>query len=62
MEGTRKMTKVLVLYYSAYGHIEQMAEAVAVGVREASGDATIKCVPARVRPRLGAPGGYRPLA
>jgi NAD(P)H dehydrogenase (quinone) len=28
------MTKVLVLYYSAYGHIERMAEAVAEGVRE----------------------------
>lgn len=39
------MTKVLVLYYSAYGHIEQMAEAVAAGVREAGGEATIKRVP-----------------
>ena len=28
------MTKVLVLYYSSYGHIEQMAEAVAAGARE----------------------------
>ena len=27
------MTKVLVLYYSSYGHIEQMAEAVAEGAR-----------------------------
>ena len=30
------MTKVLVLYYSAYGHIETMANAVAEGVREAA--------------------------
>ena len=30
----RVMTKVLVLYYSSYGHIETMAEAVAEGVRE----------------------------
>jgi NAD(P)H dehydrogenase (quinone) len=27
------MTKVLVLYYSMYGHIETMAKAVAEGVR-----------------------------
>jgi len=27
------MTKVLVLYYSSYGHIERMAEAVAEGAR-----------------------------
>jgi NAD(P)H dehydrogenase (quinone) len=38
------MTKVLVLYYSAYGHIETMAEAVAEGVREAGATATIKRV------------------
>jgi NAD(P)H dehydrogenase (quinone) len=28
------MTKVLVLYYTAYGHIEKMAQAIAEGVRE----------------------------
>ncbi|MFP5406281.1 MAG: flavodoxin domain-containing protein, partial [Gammaproteobacteria bacterium] len=28
------MAKVLVLYYSSYGHIETMAEAVAEGARE----------------------------
>jgi NAD(P)H dehydrogenase (quinone) len=28
------MSKVLVLYYSSYGHIEQMAETVATGARE----------------------------
>jgi NAD(P)H dehydrogenase (quinone) len=39
------MTKVLVLYYSSYGHIEQMASAVAEGVREAGSEATIKRVP-----------------
>ena len=31
------MTKVLVLYYSSYGHIETMAEAVAQGVRSVEG-------------------------
>ncbi len=39
------MTKVLVLYYSSYGHIETMATAVAEGVREAGGEPTIKRVP-----------------
>jgi NAD(P)H dehydrogenase (quinone) len=41
-----RMTKVLVLYYSAYGHIETMAEAVAAGAREVAGtEVTIKRVP-----------------
>ena len=39
------MTKVLVLYYSAYGHIEKMAEAVAEGAREAGAEVDIKRVP-----------------
>jgi NAD(P)H dehydrogenase (quinone) len=39
------MTKVLVLYYSSYGHIERMAGAVAEGVREAGAEAVIKRVP-----------------
>ena len=39
------MTKVLVLYYSSYGHIERMADAVAEGVRQAGADAVIKRVP-----------------
>ena len=40
------MSKVLVLYYSAYGHIEKMAEAVAEGARAVPGtQVTIKRVP-----------------
>ena len=40
------MTKVLVLYYSSYGHIEQMAYAVAEGAREVAGvEAVVKRVP-----------------
>ncbi len=39
------MSKVLVLYYSAYGHIETMANAVAEGVRSAGSEAVIKRVP-----------------
>ena len=39
------MAKVLVLYYSSYGHVEAMAGAVAEGVREAGLQADIKRVP-----------------
>ena len=39
------MAKVLVLYYSTYGHIEKMAGAVAEGAREAGGSVDIKRVP-----------------
>lgn len=39
------MTNVLILYYSSYGHIETMAQAVADGVRSAGATATIKRVP-----------------
>lgn len=39
------MTKVLVLYYSSYGHIEKMAESVAAGAREAGAEVSIKRVP-----------------
>ena len=39
------MAKVLVLYYSAYGHIEQMANAVAEGAREAGAQVDVKRVP-----------------
>jgi NAD(P)H dehydrogenase (quinone) len=39
------MAKVLVLYYSSYGHIETMAEAVAEGARETGAHVDIKRVP-----------------
>lgn len=39
------MAKVLVLYYSMYGHVETMAEAVADGAREAGAAVTVKRVP-----------------
>jgi NAD(P)H dehydrogenase (quinone) len=42
------MSKVLVLYYSAYGHIEAMAKAVAEGAREAGAKVDIKRVPETV--------------
>lgn len=42
------MAKVLVLYYSTYGHIETMAQAVAEGARNAGAQADIKRVPETV--------------
>lgn len=39
------MTKVLVLYYSTYGHIETMAYAVAEGARASGAEVDIKRVP-----------------
>jgi multimeric flavodoxin WrbA len=37
------MSKVLVLYYSSYGHIEAMANAVAEGARQAGANAILLC-------------------
>jgi NAD(P)H dehydrogenase (quinone) len=39
------MAKILVLYYSSWGHMEQMSKAAAEGAREAGADVTIKRVP-----------------
>ncbi|SOC45670.1 NAD(P)H dehydrogenase (quinone) [Rhizobium subbaraonis] len=39
------MARVLVLYYSAYGHIETMANAVAEGAKSAGADVVVKRVP-----------------
>ncbi|MFP5406338.1 MAG: NAD(P)H:quinone oxidoreductase [Gammaproteobacteria bacterium] len=39
------MAKVLVLYYSSYGHIETMANAVAEGARETGATVDVKRVP-----------------
>nr|WP_087575002.1 NAD(P)H:quinone oxidoreductase [Sphingomonas sp. CDS-1] len=42
------MPKILVLYYSSYGHIETMAGAIAEGARGAGADVDIKRVPETV--------------
>lgn len=42
------MAKVLVLYYSSYGHIETMANAIAEGARSAGATVDIKRVPETV--------------
>ena len=39
------MAKILVLYYSSYGHVETMADAVAEGARSAGATVDVKRVP-----------------
>ena len=53
------MTKVLVLYYSAYGHIEKMANAVAEGAREAGASVDIKRVPELVPEAVAKASHYK---
>ena len=43
------MAKILVLYYSSWGHMEQMAKSAAEGAREAGATVTIKRVKELVR-------------
>jgi NAD(P)H dehydrogenase (quinone) len=53
------MAKVLVLYYSSYGHIETMAYAVAEGVREAGASVDVKRVPELVPAEIAEKSGYK---
>ncbi|MCX5570927.1 MULTISPECIES: NAD(P)H:quinone oxidoreductase type IV [Kaistia] len=53
------MTKVLVLYYSAYGHIEKMAEAVAEGARSTGAKVDIKRVPELVPEEVAKASYYK---
>ena len=53
------MPKVLVLYYSAYGHIEAMASAVAEGAREAGATVDIKRVPELVPAEVAKASHYK---
>ncbi|MBM0104652.1 NAD(P)H:quinone oxidoreductase [Steroidobacter sp. S1-65] len=53
------MAKVLVLYYSSYGHIEQMAQAVAEGARSAGAQVDVKRVPEIVSEEVARKSGYK---
>ncbi len=53
------MSKVLVLYYSSYGHIEKMAHAVAEGAREAGAETVIKRVPELVSEDVAKKSGFK---
>jgi NAD(P)H dehydrogenase (quinone) len=53
------MAKVLVLYYSSYGHIETMAQAVAEGARAAGATVDIKRVPETVPEEIARKSYYK---
>jgi NAD(P)H dehydrogenase (quinone) len=53
------MAKVLVLYYSTYGHIEQMANAMAEGARAAGATVDVKRVPETVPDDVARNGHFK---
>ena len=53
------MTKVLVLYYSSYGHMEQMVYAAAEGAREAGAEVAVKRVPELVSDEIAHKAGFK---
>lgn len=54
------MARILVLYHSTYGHVEQMAEAVAEGARSVEGATVdIRRVPELVPEELARKSGYK---
>ena len=54
------MAKVLVLYYSSYGHVETLAYAMADGAREVPGaEVVVKRVPETVPPEVAKSSGYK---
>lgn len=54
------MSKILVLYYSTYGHVETLANAVAEGARSVAGaEVTLKRVPETLPPELAKQFGVK---
>jgi NAD(P)H dehydrogenase (quinone) len=53
------MTKVLVLYYSAWGHMEQMAYAAAEGAKETGAEVDVKRVPELVPEEVAKKAWYK---
>jgi NAD(P)H dehydrogenase (quinone) len=56
---TTTMTRVLVLYYSSYGHIETMAYAEAEGARVPGADVVVKRVPELVPIEVATKAGFK---
>jgi NAD(P)H dehydrogenase (quinone) len=52
------MARILVLYYSSYGHLAKMADAVASGVREAGHDCDVRRVPETAPPEVAQAAGF----
>jgi NAD(P)H dehydrogenase (quinone) len=60
LSGDPTMTRILVLYYSTYGHVEQMAKAVAAGAREVEGaEVVIRRVPELVPEDVARSSGFK---
>lgn len=54
------MTKILVLYYSMYGHVETLAQAITEGARSVEGvEVTLKRVPETLPPEIAARHGAK---
>lgn len=53
------MAKVLVLYYSTYGHVEAMAHAVAEGARAAGAQVDVRRVPETVPDEVARSGHFK---
>ena len=53
------MPKILVLYYSSYGHMEQMADAVAEGARSAGAEVDIRRVPETAPAEVAKAAGFK---
>jgi NAD(P)H dehydrogenase (quinone) len=53
------MARILVLYYSAYGHIETMANAIAEGARSAGATVEVKRVPELVPEEIAKKAGMK---
>ena len=58
-KGMVEMAKVLVLYYSAYGHIEAMANAMAEGARAGGATVDVKRVPETVPDDVARNGHFK---
>jgi NAD(P)H dehydrogenase (quinone) len=57
---SKTMAKILVLYYSTYGHIETLADAIAEGARSVAGvEVTLKRVPETMPPEVAQQAGAK---
>lgn len=54
-----ELAKVLILYYSTYGHVEAMAHAMAEGARSVGAEVSVKRVPETVPDDVARKGGFK---
>lgn len=58
VEKEAKMTKILVLYYSSYGHLSVMADAVAAGIRAGGAEVDVRRVPETAPAEVAKAAGF----